>query len=197
MNHTISEFEKTTFRSFWNDGLLDLMFGLVVLLIGISWWRDMAVLGAVFPAVCASLWHPLRKRLVVPRMGYVEFSGDRELKVRSFRTGLISFLTGTMAFGVVVFVLWKGDVLPRAAEWIAGFPLVLIGIPAVFFAVFTQCKRFAVYALFLFLAGVEVIYQGWEPHVGLIASGVFISVIGLWILLRFLWRYPARPLEAP
>jgi len=195
MNESIKKFEKTAFRSFWNDGLLDLMVGLVVLLVGISWWQDIAVLGVVFPAICASMWFPLRMRLVEPRMGYVEFSGERELKVRSFRYGLIAFFTGTMAFGIVVFVLWKGDVLPHAAQWIAGLPLVLIAIPAVFFALFTNCRRFSVYALFLFLAGVEVIYQGWEPHVGLIASGIFITVVGLVILVRFLSRYPARPPE--
>ena len=83
------------------------------------------------------------------------------------------------------------------AEWIAGFPLVLIGIPAVFFAFFTKCKRYAVYALVLFLAGVEVIYQGWDPHVGLIASGIFITVFGLFILVQFLLRYPTQPSETP
>ena len=197
MNEAIKKFESNAFRSFWDDGLLDLMIGLAVLMVGISWWQDVAVLGAIFPAVCASMWYPLRKRLVEPRMGYVEFSGDRELKVRSFRHGLIAFFTGTMAFGVIVFVLWNGDVLPRPAEWIAGFPLVLIGIPAVFFAFFTKCKRYAVYALVLFLAGVEVIYQGWDPHVGLIASGIFITVFGLFILVQFLLRYPTQPSETP
>ncbi len=197
MNESIREFEKAAFRSFWDDGLLDLMVGAVILMVGISWWQDIAVLGAIFPAVCASMWYPLRKRLVEPRMGYVEFSGDRELKVRSFRYGLFAFFTGTMAFGVVVFVLWRGDVLPSPAEWIAGFPLVLIAIPAVFFALFTKCRRFAVYALFLFMAGVEVIYQGWEPHVGLIASGIFITVVGIVILAKFLTRYTAQPPETP
>jgi hypothetical protein len=173
------------------------MVGLVVLVVGISWWQDVAVMGAIFPAVCASMWYPLRKRLVEPRMGYVEFSGDRDLKVRSFRHGLIAFFTGTMAFGVVAYVLWNGDVLPHPAEWIAGFPLVLIGIPAVFFALFTNCRRFAVYALVLFLAGVEVIIQGWDPHVGMIASGIFITAVGLAILVQFLSRYPAHPPETP
>ena len=197
MSTSLKKLESRAFRSFWNDGLLDLMVGLVVLIMGISWWQDVAVLGAIFPAVCASMWYPLRKRLVEPRIGYVEFTGERELKVRSFRHGLFAFFTGTMAFGLVIYVLWNGDVLPGPAEWIAGFPLVLIAIPAVFFALFTSCRRYAVYALVLFLAGVEVIYQGWEPHVGMIASGVFITVAGLIILVRFLSHYPPQPPETP
>ena len=197
MNKSVKEFETKAFRSFWNDGLLDLMVGIGVLVVGISWWQDVAVLGAVFPAVCASLWYPFRNRLVEPRMGYVEFSGERELKVRSFRHGLFAFFTGTMLFAVVVFILWNGDVLPGPAEWIAGFPLVLIGIPAVFFALFTNCRRFGVYALFLFLAGVEVILQGWEPHVGIIASGVFITTTGFIIFTRFLSQHPAQTSGTP
>ena len=197
MNESISEVESSAFRSFWSDGLLDLMFGLVVVVTGLSWWQDVAVLGAIFPAVCVSMWYPLRKRLVEPRLGYVEFSGERDLKVRSFRHGLIALFTGTAAFGLVIFVLWNGNVLPRVAEWVAGLPLILIAIPAVFFALFTNCRRFSVYALALFLAGVEVVIQGWEPHVGLIASGSFITIAGLVILMRFLSRYPAQPPGTP
>ena len=188
--NSIESIEREAFRSFWNDGLLDVMLGLAVLLIGISWWQNIAVLGAVFPAVCVSIWFPLRKRLIEPRMGYVEFSGPREVMARSFKFGLGGFFAGTMMLGVMIYVLLNNDILPPAAEWIAGFPLLLIAIPAVLFALFTQCKRFAVYALVLFISGVEMVIQGWEPHVGLIASGVFILVVGMFILLRFLGNHP-------
>lgn len=192
MNQSIDTLEKSAFRSFWNDGLLDLMVGLVILVVGLSWWQDFAVLGAIFPAACAGMWHPLRKRLVEPRMGYVEFSGQRELKVRGFRYGLIAFFAGTAVLGMVVLALWQSHKLPRPTEWIAGFPLVLVAIPAVFFALFTQCRRFLVYALLLLAAAIEVIVQGLEPHVGLIASGAVITGSGLVLLVRFLTRYKAE-----
>jgi hypothetical protein len=192
MVDSVKEFEKKAFRSFWNDGLLDVMVGLGVLVVGISWWQNVAVMGAIFPAVCASMWYPLRKRLVEPRMGYVEFSGDREIKVRSFRYGLVAFFTGTMVLGLVIYFLWNSDVLSQPVTWIAGFPLVLAGIPALFFALFTKCWRFAIYGMVLFQAGVEVAWQGWDPHVGLIGSGIFITVVGFVILFRFLLRHPAQ-----
>ena len=195
MQGSNGQLENKAFRYFWNDGLIDLMVGLIVLIIGISWWQDVAVVGAIFPATCASMWFPLRKRLVEPRMGYVEFSGDRELKVRSFRHGLFAFFAGTMVFGMVVYALWNGDILPSPAEWIAGFPLLLIAVPAVFFAIFTMCGRFAIYGLVLLLAGVEVIYQGWDPHVGLIASGIIITGAGLVTLARFISNNPLQPPE--
>jgi hypothetical protein len=197
MNESINSLEKSAFRSFWNDGLLDVMLGLTVLVVGLSWWQDMAVFGALFPAVCVSMWHPLRKRLVEPRMGYVEFSGERNLKVRGFRFGLTAFFTGTMMLGAVVFLLWQGGAISRPANWIAGFPLLLIGIPVLFFAAFTQCRRFYLYAALTLLAGAEVVLQDQDPHVGMIATGIVITVCGIVVLFRFLSRYPATPPEAP
>jgi Ca2+/Na+ antiporter len=196
MNESVRSMEKSAFRSFWNDGLLDLMLGLVILAVGLSWWQEVAVMGAIFPAVCVSMWTPLRKRLVEPRMGYVEFSGERELKVRSFRHGLIAFFAGTMMLGAAIYMLWNRERIPEPAVWIAGFPLVLIGIPALFFAFFTQCRRYVFYAAILLLAAVQVVAMGLEPHEGLIASGIVITLCGAYIFFRFLLRYPAAPKDA-
>lgn len=197
MNETTGNTERKAFQSYWNDGLLDIMLGLVLVVTGLSWWQGVAVLGALFPAVCVSMWYLLRKRLVEPRMGYVEFSGGREVKIRSFRFGLVAFFAGTMALGLVVYILWKGELTSDSVDWVAAFPLVLVAIPALFFSVFTNCRRFTVYALMLLLAGVTVVLQGWDPHVGMIAGGVIILVTGLIILAIFLSRHPAQPLETP
>lgn len=192
MTNSIESLEKGAFRAFWNDGILDIMLGLVVLILGLSWWQDVAVLGAVFPAICASMWVPLRRKLIEPRMGFVEFSGPREIKVRTFLFGLAAFFTGTTLLGAVIFFMWNSDVLPRPADWVAGFPLLLIAVPAIFFALFTQCKRFFVYAFVLVMCAIELIYQGWDPHVGLMASGGFMLVSGSYILLRFLLSHPLQ-----
>jgi len=191
MTPVASVSENRAFRSFWKDGLLDLMFGLVILVVGLSWWQEVAVLGAVFPSVCAGLWYPLRKRLVEPRLGYVEFSGDRDLNIRSFRHGLTAFLTGSLTLAIILYLVWTGNGAHRPMEWIAGLPLALLAIPALFFSVFTRCVRYAFYALLLLIAGGIIIMQGWEPHVGLMASGLVISIAGLVILARFLLHYPA------
>jgi hypothetical protein len=193
MNGSMKIQEQAAFRSFWGDGLLDVMLGLTVLVVGLSWWQDVAVFGALFPAVCVSMWHPLRKRLVEPRMGYVEFSGERNLKVRGFRFGLTAFFAGTMMLGAVILLLWQGVAISRQARWIAGFPLLLIGIPVLFFALFTQCRRFYLYAALILLAGAEVVLQDLDPHIGMIASGIVIAICGLVVLFRFLSRYPATP----
>jgi len=196
MKKPIGFLEQSAFRSFWNDGLLDVMLGLAILLVGISWWQDAPVLGILFLPIAVSLWHPIRKKLVEPRMGFVEFSGSREIKARSFRYGLASFFAGTMLLGVLIYSLWNNEILPKPAEWVGGFPLVLTGIPAVFFALFTGCKRFSVYGLIMFVSAIELVILGREPHEGLIACGVIILISGLVILTRFITRYPV-PTDDP
>jgi len=195
MSEPASASEREAFRSFWDDGLLDVTVGLIVLVVGLSWWQHVAFIGAVFPAVCISLWSPLRKWLVEPRMGYVEFRGSRNLEVRSIRFGLMSFVTGVLLFGAVLALFRTRDSMPGADEWTAGFPLALVGLPVIFVAVFTNCRRFAAYALALLLAGAVVVMQGQDPHVGLMAGGSLITVTGLVVLARFLRRYPAGPPE--
>lgn len=193
MNQAISNIEKMAFKSYWDDGLLDIMLGLVLLVLGITWWQGVAVFGAIFPAVCVSMWSPLRKRLIEPRMGYVEFSGKRNLEARTFRFGLAAFFAGSMAFGLVIFFLFENSLPTKASEWIAGFPLVLIAIPALFFALFTRCLRFAAYTFLLLLAGLTIVLMGWDPHIGFMGSGIVITASGLMILARFLTRHPAEP----
>ncbi|NNE04858.1 MAG: hypothetical protein HKN15_03940 [Xanthomonadales bacterium] len=191
MIDAINRLERKAFKSFWNDGLLDVMLGMMLLVLGVSWWQDVAVLGAVFPAVCVSMWAPLRKRLIEPRMGFVEFSEGRELKARTFRFGLAGFFAATMLLGILVFSLWGSDIMPKPAEWIAGFPLLLLAIPAALFSAFTQCRRFAVYALLMLLAGIEVVILDWQPHVGMLASGAVILLSGSVILARFMINHRA------
>jgi len=190
MSRTLENLERDAFQSFWNDGLLDLMMGLVILVMGLAWWQGVAVMGAVFPAACVAMWYPLRRRLVEPRMGFVEFSGAREVKNRSFRFGLAGFFTGTMVLGLVGYALWSGGVLSRPAEWIAGFPLVLLAIPSIFFALFTRCRRFFWYAFLMMVAAIELVMQDLDPHAGMIACGAVIVVSGVVLLARFLSKYP-------
>lgn len=189
-----SLFERHAFRSFWNDGLLDLMLGLVVLVVGLSWWQGVPVYGALFPAVCVSLWQPLRRRLVEPRMGWVEFSGPRELRWRGFRMGLAAFFLGTAVLGAVV-VLTATGASPGARTWIAAMPLVLLAVPAALFALFTACRRFLLYAALLLLVGAVAVVTRQDPHTAMITAGLVITLSGAVLLARFLALPATEPPE--
>jgi hypothetical protein len=190
VNDIFEQLERKSFQSFWGDGLLDTMVGFGLVAIGASWWQDVAVLGALFPAVAASMWNPLRKRLVEPRLGYVEFSGKRELKTRSFRHGMMTFMLGTMLLGVSIYFFWNKTALPELGEWIAGFPALLLAMMAVPFGIFTGCKRFFAYAALMLLVGTATVFLDVRPGPPILAGGIVISIAGLTILTRFIMTHP-------
>lgn len=192
MDKSLKNLERKAFQSFWDDGLLDTMVGAAITLIGFSWWQDMVALGAVFPALCVSMWYPLRRKLIEPRLGYVEFSGKRELKSRSFRFGMIVFMTGTIMFGAVMYLFWNSGAMPDLREMVAGFPAALIAMMAIPFAIFTGCRRFFAYAAIMLITGATTVLMDLRPGPPMLAGGMIIAVMGLALLLKFMADHPAE-----
>lgn len=193
MANVLDKVEQKAFRSYWDDGLLDTMAGLGLVAIGASWWQDVAVIGAVFPAVVFTMWAPLRKKLVEPRLGYVEFSGDRELKSRSFKQGMTVFLTGTMLLGMAAFFLWNSGEVPVFRRWVPGVPAILLGLMSLPFGIFTKCRRFYLYAAVLIAAGVVTVLMNYRPGPPIFGAGIIVTVSGVFLLIRFFGSHPAEP----
>ncbi len=190
MSNPIEQLERKVFQSFWDDGLMDSMLGFALSAIGFAWWQDAFIWGIFFPPLCATLWFPLRKRVVEPRIGYVEFSGTRELKGRGFRMNMIALLAGTMLLGVFLFL--SGSIpdtdLPRTL--VPGLPAFLLALMALPLAFFTGCRRFFIYALVLLAVSTSTIYLGLDPGLPILVGGAVILVNGLTILIRFLTAHP-------
>ncbi|NIP17328.1 MAG: hypothetical protein GWM87_03580 [Xanthomonadales bacterium] len=197
MNSLFENLERKAFRSFWDDGLVDLLFGVSVATIGLSWWLDLVPLGAVFPALAVSLWVPLRRRLVDPRLGYVEFSGERELKTRSFRHGMTMFMAGTALLGAFVFLWWESGTALEFRRLVPAMPALLIGLLAIPFAVFTGCRRFYGYTLVMVVAGIVTLLLDSRPGPFMLAGGIAITISGAAIMGRFLATYPSDPDASP
>ncbi len=95
--------ETRLFGAFWADGTLDLVAGAAVILIGAGYLLDGLPLGgfpveAIVVPMALVTWMALRKWVVEPRMGYVEFS--RRRRERSTRE-----LTGTAGLGIGLLLL--------------------------------------------------------------------------------------------
>jgi len=193
MTDSLEKLERNAFRSYWDDGLLDLLAGLCLVAIGASWWKDAAVLGAVFPAVAFSMWYPLRKRLIEPRLGYVEFSGKRELKARSFKQGMTSFLSGTTLLGLAVFYYWNSGQFPELREFVPGVPATILALMAFPFGIFTGCRRYFVYAAALIAAALVTVFMHTRPGPPIFGAGVAVTVSGLALMIRFFNSHRADP----
>ena len=94
--------EARLFASFWDDGTLDLLTGGAVVLIGLGYVFDAPLVEVVVLPLALTVWAIVRKRVVEPRTGYVEFT--RERRARTGR-GLLAAL----ALGAGLLALTRGD----------------------------------------------------------------------------------------
>lgn len=183
--------EKRVYRTYWNDGLLDLLAAVGVLAIGLFWLWDRPIFAAIVPPLLVPLWGPCRQKFIEPRLGSVEFSDNREWRNRQ---GLwLIFLIGAGCFVLAVGLYLGRDWLAvgRPIDFIAGLPAFLLGGLAALTAVLLESRRYAGYALVLVLAGTAGAVAGWPPGRILVVAGLVILVAAAAIFSRFMRRNPA------
>jgi len=178
--------ESRLFHQYWDDGLLDLLAGIGVVGIGTCWALDLVAIGAVVPGVLVLFWGPLRRSLVEPRAGLVEFSDARVGRTR--RLGFVG-----MWLGLAMLAVFTALYLFAAAEpgallrlLIPGVPVFLLGLLAALVGLGLGLPRFLSYAGLLGGCGVAVILAGTNPAVGMIAGGLPIAINGARLLGRLL-----------
>jgi len=142
----------------FSDGSMDFMFGLGVLLVGLTWIVDLMVLGATIPAMLVPLWVILHRRVVLPRTGYAEPTEE------NLRTEKAS-LSMTIVLGVIVFIqltmAWFGrgffEFLPASLVdiFLPGLPAALVALLAMMGGLITKQKSAFDYALAL--VGVAIV----------------------------------------
>jgi len=177
--------ESRLFHQYWDDGLLDLLGGLGVIGISIFWAFDLVAVGAVVPAILASLWVPLRRALVEPRAGLVEFSDARSGRTR--RMTMTSLWLGVAMLAVFVAIylfLPRPEGLVRLL--VPGLPAFLLGLLAVVAGLGLGLPRFLVYAGLLGVCGVGVALADTRPEIGMLVGGVVMTGTGTYLLSRLL-----------
>jgi len=179
--------ESALFRSYWDDGLLDLFCGVGLLGVGIGFETDLVVFAALMPVVLTPLWRPFRAWLVEPRGGYVRFSQSR--RSRSTRELRLTAMLGLAALILAVslfFAIRINGESPLAAYLVPGLPAALVGIGLALGGWLTGARRFLWYAIALATAAVATIVVGGNPGAPLVAVGVIVVAIGAILLSRFL-----------
>jgi len=186
MNGRVNPLERRLFRQYWDDGLLDVLSGVGALAVGLSWAVDLVALGAAVPAVLAALWVPLRRRLVEPRAGLVEFADQR---VERNRRGLVgSALLGLVALAAFAALAFWAAPNP-GGPWRAmapAVPALLLALMAVVASLMLGLPRFVVYAGLFSVAGLGVAVTDGRPEVAILAAGLLVLASGTWRLNRFL-----------
>lgn len=179
--------ESDLFRSYWDDGLLDLLAGLALLITGLGWESDWGPLASIQAPLWIVLWVPLRRKIVEPRVGFVKFSLARQ-KHTTHR------LWQTLGVGVAFLVLialamltireWGANSVLR--DLVPGLPPVLVALAAGLTGILTGARRFHLYGLLLLAAAAAVIYLARGPGLSLLAVSLVVVSCGLVLFTRFL-----------
>jgi hypothetical protein len=191
----LKQIERNIFRDYFQDGLVDIIFGAYFLILGLL----LPVGGAVVPFIVlftfffVPLLQALKKRFTYPRTGYVELrQGDPG--------PLPWFVLGSLVLGLValVAVLIAVGVIARPAQWYRWMPIFFgIWLAGVFMGLGLNVRlvRYYVVATVALVGGPT---SALLPLAGKLANiGLFIAAVGavtlVWGLLafvRFLRKYP-------
>jgi len=183
MAHDRGFTEERLFRRSWDDGLLDVLSGLWLLLTGIGWLVGLGALAGLHAPFWLVLWQPLHHRIVEPRAGFVRFSRSRRGRTR--RHLWLNLVVGVSLLALVLVLRdpGPGGVLARLSP---GLPALLVAIAAILMGVLTGAGRFHLYAAGLIGAAAVTAWLGLEPAPALIAGGVLVLTTGIWLLARFI-----------
>jgi hypothetical protein len=199
-NNSLREIEKKTYMSYHQDGLLDIFIGIYVLLFGIgislmtlTEFSTWFIIPAIFPAIMIPLWISAKKRITMPRIGYVNFG------VRGVNKMMAIFL-GLMVAGLGVFMVFglgasmgEGWALTLRDFFISN-SMLIIGIGAVavssLFAYTMGLKRLYGYGLLIFVLFFTGHFITIPFEYLLSAIGFVIIITGSVLLIQFIRKYP-------
>jgi hypothetical protein len=197
---SLKEVEKRTYMSYHQDGLLDIFVGIYVLLFGLgislrtvgdfSTWF---VIPAIFPAVMVPIWVSAKRRITMPRIGYVKFGVRGAGKLMALLLGLMVAGAGLGALMAFSFSSSQGWAL-AFRDIIISYAMIIIGIVAVFvsslFGYTMGLKRLYVYGLLIFALFFAGYFIPFPFEYILLTIGLVITINGFVLLIRFIRKYP-------
>jgi hypothetical protein len=204
----LKELERKAWTSFFEDGLLDIFMGLVLLAVGVP-----AILPGIFTSelsqdvaaacsmVLAFLPYWAGKRWVtVPRLGRAEFSKAR----RSRQTRVALIYAVSVVVGAIVFLmamLGLSSNPPTLVRTLGAEGFLALGIGGWVFLIlglgsyFMEYKRgYVIAALYALAFGGTVLLH--NPAVFDVA-GILAVLMGLVVFVRFLRTHPTLPRREP
>ena len=188
-NTQFTTLARKAYLSYHQDGLLDLLIGWGVLAFGLmlatdsSVWALMGWLPIVF-------YVPLKNRFTVPRLGYVKFKNDQN----KIATGvLVIVLLIISVLGIALFLF--ADSAPSSITlWIRDNSLLFYGLVGAFGFGLTGLgsgiRRILGYSLLSLLIMLGGHLLGVQEFLPFLLLGGVILVVGLFMLTRFLRKYP-------
>ncbi|MFC1996434.1 hypothetical protein ACFLXI_02355 [Chloroflexota bacterium] len=176
------------------DGLLDIFIGLGIFFAGLFLWTEMVWMAGVFIPIFLPSFKAARKRFLLSRIG----SLDQDQQQQGQAQKLI--FSGALLLGVILLVgiglfFAFGFMSGAVNEWLRQYFLLIIGIIFatvwVFAGVLLRINRYYLYAVFTIIAMFVAQFTAIPFWSTLAVLGGLITLVGLFILIRFLQQNPA------
>ena len=198
MNATaeLKALEERAYKQTWNDGILDLIIGIGLVMLGLLFRTDLAGLAGMFVAVLLMPFWAVGKQLItVPRLGYAEFSEDRKATERGWQRHLLVLGVMTLALAVGLYVATTtGRLGDELGEIRLGYllfgGLIALGLGAAGFI--AGLPRLTAYAAVVLAATGIGYVTGLELEDYVLAAGIVILAVGVVVFARFIRRHPRR-----
>jgi hypothetical protein len=199
----LKEIEKRTWRSTFEDGILDIYFGILILGLGVGMsissllpnHADMLV-PFFFIGIGLAFFLPAKKFITKPRLGVVKFGLKR--KGRKLKTLIVLSVNLIILLILYIIRFTNPELNLEFPGYLDGLILGLLFItaPVCFTAYFIQYPRFYLYGILVgisfFLSDLFSIFIP-EPFDTLIVFSLISSIIiimGIMYLVKFLQKYP-------
>jgi len=203
--NTLREIEKKAYMSYHQDGLLDIFIGLYALAFGLGIIADKILefgFGVIMPAILIAIvlpiWIEAKRKITMPRIGFVKFGARGSNKLFALLLGLT--VAGLGVFTLFGFFMMGQNGRPWWIEILFQYGMIWIGLGAA-----------VIGSLFAYTMGLKRLYGYGLLTLGLFASGHFLSIpfeyflltigsviiaCGAVLLAQFIRRYPL-PKGAP
>ena len=182
----LGEIEKKAWRTYMSqDGLYDIFMGIMLLTLAIqAYFYNIWFTSFIFVAV---LVVTLGKIFITfPRIGMVEFGEKRMIRQMKMMIALLIVF-------LVVLTLYYLSVLGNEPHEIVGRLAIpaLIATIFVIIAFFLNYMRLGIYGLlYAFSEILRGIYDKPIRNIAILVIGIMALIIGLYVLLQFLKKYP-------
>lgn len=183
----LNNLEKKAWQSHFEDGLWEIMFGVMVLGMGLRQFTDSIWFYVSVPGA-AVIWLVGRKYITTPRIGLVKFGSPR---VRRQAVAVV----GTVAAAVMMFffLMLVRPALDLSRTETGLVLAILVALILGFIAYFIDFPRLYMYGVLLGTSmGLTEAFGDRIGSVAFMGSGCVSLLIGLVLVVRFVQRYPKQ-----
>ena len=135
----LKEIESRAYLSYHQDGLLDIYIGLAAVFLGTFLWiaPDMFIYLAGTMFMWMLLYIASKKALTVPRLGYVEFSKERNTKTMAILLYVVAL--NIVAFVITILGILNPSIFTDVIE-VNGVLIIGLAVASIFFVVSKSAK---------------------------------------------------------